>query len=148
MAYFIKGKVEAVMPVKTTVTKDGKNLYTREMVVKTYRFNPETGDPELSEWNTPKFEARDENCKLLERIKVGDDVKIQFSVNGVSYQDKTTNEKKYFTALRIIKLDVENRNIQETVNSPAPQQVPPNMQSAAPAQPSYGDMFNKNDAPF
>lgn len=123
MGYTIKGKVVAVMPTKSTTTKDGKSLMTREIIIKTYRFNPETGERELSAWNTPKFEARDEICNQLNGIQVGSDVDIQFSVSGVSYTDRTDGSIKYFTTLRIVRITAEG--VQVTTSAPQqPAQIP------------------------
>lgn len=123
MGYTIKGKVLAIMPTKSTTTKEGKILSTREIVIKTYRFNPETGERELSTWNTPKFEARDEICNQMNSLQVGSDVDIQFSVSGVSYTDKTDGSTKYFTTLRIVRIVAEQLQV-PTSTPQQPVQIP------------------------
>lgn len=138
MGYTIKGKVVAVMPTKSTTTKDGKSLTTREIIIKTYRFNPETGERELSAWNTPKFEARDEICNQLNGIQAGNDVDIQFSVSGVSYTDRTDGSTKYFTTLRIVRIAAEG--VQTVATAPQqPTQIPQyQTQFARSLQPDSG----------
>ena len=87
-------------PVQSIQGKSGTPV-KREVVVRALRFDPETGEPHLSDNNTPLLEAVGENAvKIFDGYNVGDCVNIKFTLDGTSYTDEQSHTTKYFTRLR------------------------------------------------
>lgn len=100
MANSISGKIISITPVQSIQGKSG-TILKREIVIKAMRFDPETGEPHLSENNTPLLEAVGENTvKIFDGYNVGDCVNIKFTLDGTSYTDEQSRTTKYFTRVR------------------------------------------------
>ena len=100
MANSISGKIIVLSPVQSIQGKSGTPV-KREVVVRALRFDPETGEPHLSDNNTPLLEAVGENAvKIFDGYNVGDCVNIKFTLDGTSYTDEQSHTTKYFTRLR------------------------------------------------
>lgn len=80
-----------------------------------------------SSWqNVIGFCFKRSNCSLLDRLSVGDEVKIQFVVDGREWQDPKSGKIRCFNDLTAMKLDIIRY-----ANQPA---------AAAPAASEEGDM--------
>lgn len=100
MANTISGKVIAISQVQSVPSKDASKQPTqmRQLLLDCTRFDPYTG--ERSEYeNTPIFDFRGENMRLLEGIQPNDVVTISFDVNGYKYKDEH-GKTKVFTYIR------------------------------------------------
>lgn len=87
-------------PVQNIQGRSG-TIVKREVVLRALRFDPETGEPHLSDNNTPLIEAVGENAvKLFEGYNVGDCVNVKFTLDGTSYTDEQSQTTKYFTRVR------------------------------------------------
>lgn len=100
MANSISGKIISLSPVQSIQGKSG-TIVKREVVIKALRFDPETGEPHLSDNNTPLIEAVGDNAvKIFDSYQVGDCVNIKFTLDGTSYTDEQSHTTKYFTRVR------------------------------------------------
>lgn len=100
MANTISGKVIAISQIQSVPSKDASKQPTqmRQLLLDCTRFDPYTG--ERSEYeNTPIFDFRGENMRLLEGIQPNDVVTISFDVNGYKYKDEH-GKTKVFTYIR------------------------------------------------
>ena len=167
MANIISGQIISIGQTQTITPKSGQGntLIKREFVIRALRFNPDDGTPELSEFNTPSLEINGEDkVGVLDGLKVGDVVKVAFSVEGRSYEDQNHNVK-YFNSVRANRVEKINvtlpqvqtqtqQNVQSTQKAAAqaPQQQQgvqgaQGQQAAAP-QNQGGVDANGNPLPF
>jgi len=78
--------------------------------------------------NYPKFinfEATNDNCDLLTDIKEGQEVEVNFNLEGRLWTNPKTNEERCFNTLRIWKISVKGSNS-------APEESKPNVTSDLP----------------
>lgn len=127
MANSITGKIGIIYPTQTIASKNGGNsIVKREFVIRTLRFNPDDGTPELSERNTPILEINGEDrVGVLDNFKVGDIVKVNIVVEGRSV--KNQDGYKFFNSVRATRIEKLNITLDDTAQASAPQQsmVPP-----------------------
>lgn len=127
MANVISGQIIVIGQTQTITPKNGQGnpLIKREFVIRELRFNPEDGSPELSQYNTPMLEVNGaENAAALDKFKVGDVVRVTFTIEGrkVVNQD---NSERYFNSVRAKRVDKANVSLpQMQVSQPAQQHVP------------------------
>lgn len=89
----IKGKVYEV----GTTQQVTDTLKKRELIVE-YIENPQYPD-------YLKFEAANDRCDLLDKLKVGDEVEVSFNLKGRKYTDKS-GKVGYFNQLQIWRINV------------------------------------------
>lgn len=99
----LKGKVHEIGQTQN-VTDTFKK---RELVIE-YAENPKY--PEYV-----KFEAIQDKVSLMDNLKIGDDVEVNFNLKGRTWTDKES-KKQYFNSLHIWKLNVLTSSPQ--VNQP------------------------------
>lgn len=133
MAFQITGKIELIGEVTSKPSNNGGQPFqSREFVLDTTRFNPETGEP----WeNHPKFELSSRNVNIVDDFQVGQKVTVDFVLRGVKYPDKATGEIKYFTtisAFRITAADQQQQAPQYTPQSQPTYQQPAHQAQYAP----------------
>ena len=129
MANYISGRIEMIGQTQQIASKKqgGQTLIKREFVIRALRFNPEDGTPELSQYNTPIFEINgQDNVGVLDQYKVGECVKVQFSLEGTSIVDEQTKQTKYFNRVRAYRI--------ERLNVSLPQMQQPAQQTAQAPQ--------------
>ena len=156
MANILSGQIIAIGNTQKIEPKNGGNpLIKREFVIRALRFNPDDGTPELSDFNTPSLEINGEDkVGVLDNFKVGDVVKVSFSVEGRSYEDQNHNVK-YFNSIRANRIEKINVTLpqpsQNTAQPSAPQTANPQPtaqpQSAPQGQQGNVDA-NGNPLPF
>ncbi len=88
--------------------------------------------------NPVLFTFKKDRCALCDSVKVGDRVKVQFTIDGRRWDGP--NGVRYFTDLTGWKIEVLNADGSSTEPVPAPAQAP-----AAPAAVPAGD---PDDLPF
>lgn len=93
MSFELKGKITEI---GTTVAVTDK-LNKRQLVVE-YAENPQY--PEFI-----AFEAIQDRTKLLDNLRVGDEVEVHFNVKGRPWVDKA-GKKSYFNSLQLWKVAV------------------------------------------
>lgn len=148
MANVMSGRIEFIGEVQTIPSKKGNQpLIKREFVIRAMRFDPVEGTPELSEYNTPIFEMQGQDkVAMLNAFKVGDVVKVNFVVEGTTYEDENHQIKRFN---RVRALSLEKLNIQLPTAAPqgaAPQgNVPQSNQPSA--QPSAQSPFPSDGMP-
>ena len=131
MANILSGQIIAIGQTQTIPSKNGGNpLIKREFVIRALRFNPNDGTPELSQYNTPilEFNGQD-NVTVLDGFRVGECVKVEFSVEGRSVQNQD-GSVKYFDTVRAYRIERINVSLPaQPAQQPAQQQA----HQAAPA---------------
>ena len=142
MANSITGKIGIIYPTQTIASKNGGNsIVKREFVIRTLRFNPDDGTPELSERNTPILEINGEDrVGVLDNFKVGDIVKVNIVVEGRSV--KNQDGYKFFNSVRATRIEKLNITLDDTAQVSAPQPA------AAPAPASDPATQQNSDLPF
>lgn len=118
MAYQITGKIEKIGDVVSSPVKNGEQTFnSREFVLDTTRFNPETGEP----WeNHPRFDLSGRNVNIIDGFQIGQRVTVDFVLRGAKYSDKQTGEIKYFTKVSAFRI-VAAEHQSEQVNNPLTQ---------------------------
>lgn len=121
MAYTITGRIKFIGAVKTIQTRPANTVFKREVVITTFRFDPNDGH--LTETgNTPKIEFSGESvCRNLNNFAVGQSVLIQFDLNGCEYIDQTTGKPAYFTSVRGFRIELYGNT---TIATPSPTPAP------------------------
>ncbi|HLF33010.1 MAG TPA: DUF3127 domain-containing protein [Cyclobacteriaceae bacterium] len=94
----IKGKVLEIFPAQQV----RENFRKREFVVE-YRENPQYAE-------FIKFEFLQEKCELLNDLKPGDEVEIQFNLRGRVWTNPQ-GEKVYFNSLQAWRIDKLKENV-------------------------------------
>ena len=132
MAYEIIGTVHKIGMTESIATKSGGTLQKRTLVLKQRRFDQNTGQE--FEPNFPTLDFSNRACAELDKFKIGDKVRVRFDIAGTKYNDKQTQEERYFTSLRgfRIELYVPQQQVQQ---APPPQAYPP---QGYPQQPYQG----------
>lgn len=142
MANLISGQIIAIGQTQTIAPKNGQGnaLIKREFVIRALRFNPNDGTPELSQYNTPILEINGEdNVKMLDNFKAGDVVKVEFMVEGRSYEDQN-HQVRYFNSVRAYRID--------KLNIVLPQQAQAQQPAQQPQQPAQGQYQGPNAPAF
>ena len=124
MAYEIIGNVFKIGATENIQTRNGGTLQRRSITLCQKRFDQNTG--EEFEPNYPTLDFTNRGCSELDKFKIGDRVRIRFDISGVKYNDKQTNEEKYFNSLRGFRIEPY-----------VPQQAQPQMQQAPQYPPQY-----------
>jgi hypothetical protein len=93
----IKGKVLEIFPVQQV----RENFKKREFVVE-YRENPQYAE-------FIKFELLQEKCELLNDLKPGDELEVQFNLRGRVWTNPQ-GEKVYFNSLQAWRIDKLKEN--------------------------------------
>lgn len=103
MATKIKGRVLWIGPLRKGTSKSGNLFEKRDVVITVKRFDPDTGAPKFDEDNTPIFTFFGERAKDLEGIQAGDEVTIQYELQGkrVDKDGKTS----FFNDLRPFRIE-------------------------------------------
>lgn len=143
MANLLSGQIIAIGQTQTIASKNGGNpLVKREFVIRTLRFNPNDGTPELSERNTPILEINgQDNVTVLDGFRPGDVVKVEFTIEGRSYEDQN-HQVKYFNSVRAYR--VEKLNVRLPQQATASQKPAQPVQSQASQQQSQGQQSLNN----
>ena len=123
----ISGQIIAIGNKQTITPKSGNGnaLIKREFVIRAMRFNPDDGTPELSDFNTPCLELNGEDkVAILDGFKVGDVVRVPFTIEGRSYEDQNHNVR-YFNSVRASRVERLNVNLPlpQTAQGQKPQQT-------------------------
>lgn len=110
----IKGKLKEIF--KTTQIKE--TFKKREFVVE-YAENPNY--PQLL-----KFELINDNCSMIDKFQVGDEIEIDFDIRGREWINPK-GEKVYFTSLSAYRLNKANGSgtPYDDQPSPEPGDIPP-----------------------
>ena len=110
-------------------TEYGNNGFTkREFVIKL------TGDGENSAYpNYIALELIKDKCELMDRFKLGDDIGVQFNLNGRLWSGNGNGEK-CFTSLQAWKVDALGASTDGYDQSP-----PPPVYDQAPPMPDFDD---------
>lgn len=142
VSYEYKGVVELIGETKAF----GSSGFTkRELVV---------GNPPDVPSNYPNpvlFTFKKDRCGLLDAFKVGDLVKIQFSIDGRRWDGP--NGARYFTDLtgwKIEKIEADGSSVESMSYSAPRPAVPANAGGAAPTPPpaAGGEELIDDDIPF
>lgn len=135
MAYEIIGNVHKIGTTVSVPTKSGNAFQRRSVTLIQRRFDQNTGQE--FEPNYPTIDFAQRGCEELDRYKPGDRVKIRFDISGVKYNDRSTQEEKYFTTLRGFRIEpYVQQNAPRAQYAPQPpQQYPPQQGGYQPAQP-------------
>ena len=104
MANTISGKVIAISPVQSVPSKDASKqpVQMRQLLLDCTRYDTYTGERSQYE-NTPMFDFKGENMKLLEGIQKDDVVTITFDVNGYKYKDADGKTKVFIRPYQLQK---------------------------------------------
>lgn len=89
----IKGKVHEVQPTQQVT----ESIKKRNLIIE-YTENPQY--PEYLQ-----FEAIQDRVKLMDELRVGDDVEVFFNLKGRPWTDKT-GKKSYFNSMQLWKINV------------------------------------------
>ena len=104
LTYDLQGVIKEIFDTKTFPSGFSK----REFVVET--------DNENSAYPNPiKMNVTKDRCSVLDNYKVGDHVKVAFSIDGRAWTDPRVNEVKYFVdihAFKIEKLDGDGSTVE------------------------------------
>lgn len=143
MANSMTGKIHAIMPTETIVSKKdpSKSFQKRTMVLDCTRFDPYTGERGFD--NFPSFEFSGDKCAELDNYKVGQIVTLSFDLQGNKYTDSNGKEK-YFTSIRGFKIELKGQT-QQTISTPTPiEQVAQQLQNHGFVDPP-ANIANDND---
>ena len=156
MAYEIIGTVLKTGTTESIQTRAGGILQRRTLTLIQRRFDQNTGQE--FEPNYPTIDFTNRGCAELDRFKPGDRVRVRFDISGTKYQDRNTQEEKFFTSLRGFRIEPYVAPQQQQNYAPAgqwQQPAPQNVQQAyyPPQQPTNVQPFppqnaNPNDPPF
>ena len=64
------------------------------------------------------FETTNDNCDLLANVKEGDEVEVNFNLDGRLWTNPKTGEERCFNTLKIWKLDVKSSSAPAKVETP------------------------------
>ena len=153
MAYEIIGTVFKIGTTENVPTKNGQPFQRRSITLVQKRFDQNTGQE--FEPNYPTFDFTQRMCTELDKYKQGDKVRIRFDVSGVKYNDKQTNEERYFNSLRGFRIEPfvaqqpqQYAPQQYAPQQYAPQQYAPQYQQQAPFPPPQQQERGKGGLPF
>jgi|WetSurMetagenome_2_1015567.scaffolds.fasta_scaffold351119_2 single-strand DNA-binding protein len=121
----ITGRIESIGAIEEIHSKDGtKTYYKREIVIDATRCDPYTGERGFESY--PSFEFGGDRCKELDNYEPGQIVTVSFDISGVKYNDKITNEVKYFNKVRGFKIELrQNQSRQQaSVSHPSQNEMP------------------------
>ena len=140
MAYEIIGSIYKIGTTENITTRNNTTLQKRSLVLKQQRYDQNTGEPFEPNYLTIDFTQM--GCAQLDKYKAGDFVRVRFDVSGVKYNDKNTQEEKFFVSLRGFRIEPYKRNtVQE--NEPANQlqnNVAPASTTQPEPEPQQGDL--------
>ena len=140
MANTITGRIYKIMPTKPIVSeKTGNTFHKREIVLDASRFDQYTGEKKYDNYPMLEF-GGEEQCAQLDKFKEGELVTVSFDLNGTQYQDRQTNETKYFTRVRAYKIERVGTQAQQ----PQAQVTQPQPEAAEARKERQGD----SDLPF
>lgn len=141
MAYEIIGSIYKIGTTENIQTRNNTTLQKRSLVLKQQRYDQNTGEPFEPNYLTIDFTQM--GCAQLDKYKTGDFVRVRFDVSGVKYNDKNTQEEKFFVSLRGFRIEPYKRNtVQE--NEPANQQ----QNNVAPAPTTQPESDQGDPLPF
>lgn len=135
MAFKLKGVVIELTPTQTFSSKNGNSYTSRYLVIQTIKFDQYTGKPTIDPENTPKFTFFGKQCEVLNNIKFGDIVTVNFDIQGRAY-DKD-GKREYFTEVRPFRVDVENQPTITQQSAPIPTAQPVQAQSLYDPQQTF-----------
>lgn len=112
------GKVIGISQVKSVPSKDASKqpIQFRQLVLDCTRYDPYTGERSQFE-DTPLFEFRGENMKLLDGIQKGDVVTITYDVNGYKYKD-AEGKTQIFMSIRPYQLQKREKKQEAPAQNP------------------------------
>ena len=134
MALKITAKVYGISETDT-VTVKGTDYQKRSILVYQKRFNPETGEPEMSD-DLLLFEFFGNSVSELDKCKKDDIVQISFSLRGGKYTDQSTGKERVTTRINPYKIEIV-----ETSNNKVEAPTPQNFGGEAPLPPPPQDNF-------
>lgn len=161
MAYEIIGSVFKIGTTENIQTKSGGTFQRRSITLIQKRFDQNTGQE--FEPNYPTIDFTQRGCEELNKYKPGDKVRIRFDISGVRYNDKNTQEERYFNSLRGFRIEpYVHQNVPQYAPQPAPsapQPVQPSPQQGyqqggyqqqsyypqQPPQPQYSPQTGRRD---
>ncbi len=155
MAYDIIGNVYRIGATENINTRNGSTLQRRSVTLCQKRFDQNTG--EEFEPNYPTLEFTNKGCAELDKFKQGDRVRVRFDISGMRYNDRNTQEEKFFSSLRAFRIELytpQQTQQPQQVQQPQPPQyqqpqqyaqVPPQYQRQPPQGQQNGD---GNSLPF
>lgn len=118
MAYEIIGSIYKIGTTENITTRNNTTLQKRSLVLKQQRYDQNTGEPFEPNYLTIDFTQM--GCAQLDKYKTGDFVRVRFDVSGVKYNDKNTQEEKFFVSLRGFRIEPYKRSTAQE-NEPASQ---------------------------
>lgn len=122
MPYKITGTVLTVETTQTFPTRNGGEFSRRELVIARHIFDPFTGEPTVSDFDTPSFTFVQNRCPQLDLIEPGQVVTVSFDVCGRSWEKE--GRKGVINELRGISV-VSKPGTGTPQPVPAPAQTPP-----------------------
>lgn len=107
MANKITGRVLIITPTDTLKSNNGKEYQKREFVIERTVFDRNTGLPTTDPTDTPLFRVMGNMTQELDKISVGGYVTVSYDIEGRSYIKDGV--KKYFTDLRVYRIDTQKQ---------------------------------------
>lgn len=132
----ISGRILQVGEPQSIQTKSGTPFTKRELVLDTTRHDMWTGERSQYD-NYAVLEFTQDNARLLDGLRTGDVVTVDFTVEGRKTQDRQTGETRYYNTLRGYKVAMLRQGIQASPSMQSPgyaSDVPPQYANAAPRQ--------------
>jgi hypothetical protein len=114
MATTITGKILSISPTVSLTTKSGNPFTKRELVLDCTRFDPYTGERSQFE-NTPMIEFIQDKCALLDGLKIGQVVTVNYDLQGMKVTNAEGRER-YINSVRGFKVELRG-------HQPQPQQT-------------------------
>lgn len=136
MANKITGRVILITPTQTLKSNSGKEYQKREFVIERTVFDRNTGQPTTDPNDTPLFRVMGGMAQELDKISVGDYVTVSYDIEGRSYIKEGV--KKYFTDLRVYRVDTQKATPVTEIQSEQEQLYNPTQETAS-------DPFISND---
>ena len=121
MVYNIKAKIYKIGEVQTIPSQQGGDPFRkRSIVLDASRFDPYTGEKSGDNYVVVEFSGK--RVEELDKYAVGDLANVSFVLQGRKYNDKATQEERYFTSIVGIGIEMAqmNKRQQEPAATPAP----------------------------
>ncbi len=141
----ITGKILYIYPTQQITLKNGNTFNKRDFVIAVQSFNRDTGEPTIDESNTPLLSLTNDRCALLDNIKTGQIVSVDFYLCGRRYRDDN-NKEKIITDINVTSVrPIGGTSI--AAHPLAPEPLPTSVQ-ATPAKQAASTAPQNDDLPF
>lgn len=123
MSYELTGKIYEIYPTEQKSDRFRK----REFIVEK---SETSGDRTFTDY--VKFQATNDKCDMLDRVKVGDEVKVSFNIKGNRWENRD-GQVSYFTNLDAWRVEAGSAGGSQDMgggdsgysNEPSTTQIPP-----------------------